>query len=224
MPTPYLPPRDADFAIWLANFSTKITAVPANYGLIAGDAVIIAAQNTAFQAAFLAATTPATRTAATVAAKDAARVLAEAVARPYATAISRNPAVTDANKANVGVTLPDPSRTPIPAPVTAPVLSVRAMIPGQVTIDYRDATDPTARAKPDGVVGMQLFAVFGTVPAVSADALSFIGQVTKTPTLLDSTGQSGKVLTMAGRWVTRAGPGGMAQNGPWSALVSTYVP
>jgi hypothetical protein len=220
----YIPAKDADFSNWLLNFSTLLTAAPTDYGLIAGDATLVAAQNTAFQAAFTAATNPATRTAVTIAAKDTARVNAEAVVRPYATQISRNPAVDPGDKTAIGVTVPDPSRSPIPAPATAPVLSIRSMIPGQVRYDYRDATDPTGRLKPFGVVALQLFASFGTVASVDPDQLSFVTQATKTPSTISTAGNAGKVMSIAGRWVTRSGPSGIAQVGPWSAIVSSVVP
>lgn len=220
----YIPAADLAFDAWLTNFSTLLTAAPTDYGLIAGDATLVAARKTAFHAALILATDPGTRTPSTVADKDAERVLAEAVVRPYATQISRNPTVSNELKTEIGVTVPDPSRSPIPAPSTAPVLSVRSMIPGQVTLDYRDAANPVPRSKPFGVIGIQLFASFGTVAAVDPDQLAFVQQVTKTPTLLSSAGQSGKIASMAARWVTRGGPGGVAQVGPWSAIVSTYVP
>lgn len=224
MPANYIPQPDAAFAAWLANFSAKLTFAPAAFGKTAGDAIAVAAQAAAFAAALISAVAPATRTSATVAAKDAARALAEAVVRPVATDISRSLIVTPANKATIGVTIPDPSRSPVAAPTTAPVLSIRAMIAGQLTLDYRDATDPTARAKPAGVVALQLFAAFGTLPATDASQLAFVAQVTKTPTLLSTAGQAGKIVSLAGRWVTRSGNGGVAQVGPWSALLTSFVP
>ena len=44
---PYIPARNANLIAWAANFSTLITASPGTYGLLAGDATAIAAQNTA---------------------------------------------------------------------------------------------------------------------------------------------------------------------------------
>lgn len=224
MPTNYIPQPDAAFAAWLANFSAKLTFAPAAFNKSAGDAAAVATQNTSFAAALIAAVAPATRTSATVAAKDAARALAEAIVRPIATDISRSLIVTPANKATIGVTIPDPSRSPVAAPTTAPVLSIRAMIAGQITLDYRDATDPTARAKPAGVVAMQLFASFGTAGATDPSQLAFLAQVTKTPTIVSSAGNAGKIVSLAGRWVTRSGAGGVAQTGPWSAMLTSFVP
>lgn len=42
---PYMPTKEADFASWLANFSTLISANPSAYGLMTTDAATIAPQN-----------------------------------------------------------------------------------------------------------------------------------------------------------------------------------
>lgn len=223
MAGPYLPNKDADFSNWLLNFATLIALLPATYGLVVGDATAISAQNTAFQAAFTLATDPGTRTPATIAAKDAARVTAEAVVRPYATQISRDPSVDPGDKAAVGVTIPDPSRTPIPAPTTTPNGVLRSASPGLATIDYRDSATPLSKAKPYGVVGVQLFAAFGTVPATDPDQLKFIAQFGKSPIFLDTAGQAGKVCTFATRYTTRSGLAGQANVGPFSTLSSFFV-
>lgn len=220
---PYIPNTDAAFATWLANFSALISAAPTVYGLVAGDAVLIATQDTAYGAAYTAATDPSSRTPVTVAAKDAARVNAEAVARPYATQISRNPAVDPGDKAAVGVTIPDPSRTPVPIPTSTPNGTLRSASPNQAIIDLRDSTTPMSKAKPYGCVGVQLWASYGTVPATDPDQLSLIGQFGKSPIFLDTAGHAGKVCTYATRYVTRSGLKGLANVGPFSALQSFFV-
>lgn len=220
---PYIPNSDALFATWLLNFSTLLTATPTVFGLVAGDAVIVAAQNTDYQAAYTASADPGTRTPVTIAAKDAARVNAEFVARPYATQISRNPAVDPGDKAAIGVTIPDPSRTPVPAPTTTANAVLRNASAGLAILDYRDSSTPLSKAKPYGVVGVQLFASFGTVPATDPAQLEMVGQFGKSPIFMPTAGNAGKVCTYATRYVTRSGPQGQAQTGPFSALSSFYT-
>lgn len=222
MANPYLPPKDADFNNWLLNFSTLITAAPTTYGLLAGDAVAIAAQNTAFAAAFTAATDPGTRGPATVAAKDAARVVAEAVIRPYAVRIASNPAVDDLDKVAVGVTVRSATRAPVPAPTTAPALMLTSAVPGVLNLQFRDATTPLVKAKPFGVIGAEVWVNFGTVPATDPAQCSYAGSYTKTPMQLDTTGNAGKVTTLFARWFNRSGNGGKSYVGPWSTSLVTY--
>lgn len=224
MQAPYLPARDVDFAAWLANFSTKLTATPTAFGLVAGDATIVAASQTAFAAAYTAATTPATRTSATIAAKDAARASAEATVRPYAVRISVNDGVTDANKVLIGVNLPNSTRTPVPAPATSPALNLVAAIIGQHTLGYHDTSTPLSKAKPFGAVGMQVYRVLGTAPVATPETAELHAVITKSPTnLATDPADRGKVATYFGRWVTRSGPSGVAQVGPFSAPLAVTV-
>jgi hypothetical protein len=221
--TPYIPNPDSQFDTWLANFSTVITAAPGTYFLTAGDAAAIAAQQVAWNTAYLA-SQGATRGPATIAAKDAARTTALAIIRPYATAIANNPAISNDDKVAVGVTVRKTVPTPVPAPTTAPDILLDSANLGVLNLRYRDHSTPSQKSKPSGVTGMQLFANFGTVAATDPAQTQFQQVVTKTPFQLDTTGQTGKVCTLFGRWMTRSGPSGIAQVGPWSApLVVTVL-
>lgn len=224
MAAPYLPASDAAFDAWLTNFSTLLTAAPATYGLVAGDAVIVAAQQTAYNAAYIAATTPATRTSVTVAAKDAARASAEAVVRPYAVSISLNAGVLDGDKTAIGVTVPKLVPTPIPAPTATPLVSLVSAVPTVATLKVVNAATPTSKAKPFGAIGVQMFAAIGTVPATDPAQLSWFSQPTKIPTAMTfDVADAGKICTVAARYITRGGNGGEAKVGPWSALVSFVI-
>jgi hypothetical protein len=221
---PYIPARDADFSAWLLNFSTLLTATPAAFGLVAGDAVIVAAQNTAFQAAYLLATDPGTRTSPTVAAKDAARVTAEGVVRPYAVGISRNAAVTPENKTAIGVNLPNTAPVPVPPPLTFPQLGFRSAEPLTHVLQYQDSGLGTGKRKPFGAIACELWRSVGTVAATDPAQARFYGLFTKSP--LRSSFEApevGKVCTYFARWTTRSGPAGAAQPGPWSAPLTIAV-
>jgi hypothetical protein len=219
----YIPPKDADFSAWLLNFSTLLTASPATYGLTAPDAVAVAAQNTAFQAALVASTDPSTRTPVTVAAKDAARAAAEFVVRPLAVAISLNAGVTPGDKTAIGVTVRSTTPTPVPAPVVAPVIALLAATPLVQQLQVRPVGSST-KAKPPGCIAIEIARSVGTVAAVDPDQLSIVGQYGKTPLTQTFAGaDQGKVVTYAARYRTRSGPAGVSQAGPWSALVSFVV-
>lgn len=223
MANPYLPAADASFDVWLLNFSLKLTAAPADFGLLAADATAVAGVTTTWSAAYLEAVTPATRTPVAIAAKDTARASAEAMVRPYASRISVNPAVTDANKILIGVTVRNTVPTPIPPPTTAPSLTLNSAISGVQTLAF---AQPAAlgKAKPYGVIGVQLFASIGTVPATDPDQAIFVSQVTKSPTVQTfAPSEIGKKVTWFARWVTRSGPGGIAQVGPWSDPLNLTV-
>lgn len=224
MQPPYIPSKDADFENWFANFSTLLTATPVAYGLTAPDAVIVAAAYTAWNAAFLLATNPTTRTSATIAQKDAERASAEATVRPYAQAISKNASVSDALKTGIGVNLINTGRTPIPPPLTTPTLSFRAATPLVHQLGYTDSALPAGKAKPFGAIGIELWRAIGTVPAVDPSQADYYAQFTKSPLTVDfASGDVGKQCTYFARWVTRSGPAGKSQPGPWSAPLTVGV-
>jgi len=221
---PYIPAPDAAFDNWSANFSTLITAAPATYGLVSGDATAIAAVVDPWHTSYLAAINPSTRTPVTVAAKDAARAAAEAVIRPYAIQISRNAAVSNDDKTAVGVNLPNTARTPVPPPTTQPVISLVSSTHNLMMIAYRDTATPTSKAKPPGAIGLDLRLWIGTGVPPTPDSVSPYGTLTKSPAAIGfSNGDIGKTAVFWGRWSTRSGPGGQAQFGPWSAPLSASI-
>ena len=214
---PYIPPQLAQFDTWLQNFTTLLTATPADFGLTAPDAVICAAQYTAFHAAYLAGTNPGTRTSATVAAMNGARVTAIATIRPYAQQISKNMSVLDADKIAIGVNLPNNAPVPIPPITDVPSLIVQPSAPGTTVFQYRQGADPTSKAKPFGAVGLELWRNIGAVAATSPDQCTLIATLTKTPQQIDnSPATNGQIMTFFCRWTTLSGPQGKAQKGPWS--------
>lgn len=223
MAAPYIPNTDADFDTWLQNFASVIAGAPSTYFLTAGDATSISIQATAFDAAYVLATGGGTRGPSTIADKDAARTTAEQVVRPYASTIAGNPAISNMDKVAVGVTVRSTTKTPVPPPSTAPVLSLVSAIAGALNFQYRDATTPLLKTKPFGVIGLQLNVAFGTVPAVSPEATAYLLTATKTPFQISTVGQTGKVVTLYARWATRGGPGGIVQTGPWSAQFVTIA-
>jgi len=222
---PYIPAADADFNNWLLNFSNELTLAPVTYGLLAGDAVIVAGVTTTWTAAYEAATNPATRTGPTIAAKDAARASAEATVRPFAQRIRVNPAVTNEARATIGVTIAAFPPTPIPPPLTNPELSLVRMTPLTHVFSYADATTPTSKAKPYGVKFCQVFVTVGIAPAVDPTVARFIGGFTKSPLQVTfDAADRGKVATYFPRWQNGSGPGGIGATGPWGTPQSFIIP
>lgn len=219
MTTPYIPPKDADFLAWLDNFDDLTAVNFAAYGLTAPQAASITTQRTNYDAAFAAATNPATRTPVTVATKDTMKATALATVRPLAQIIRNNPAVSDADKVALGLTVPDVSPTPVPAPTTFPLLDLLRATPGQHWLQYRDSDTPTSKAKPFGAKGMELWQSIGTTPAVDPASSLYLGTVTKSPLSVNQNpADVGKVATYFGRWITQRG-----LVGPWSSPVSLTV-
>lgn len=221
---PYIPAPDNAFDLWADNFQTELTASPTTYGLIAGDAVIVAALFTTWSAAFVLATNPATRTSATIADKDAARAAFEATVRPYAQRIRVNPGVSNLDRVTIGVTVAVFPPTPIPAPLTNPVLSLIRALPLTHVLAYADSDTPTTKAKPYGVKQLQLSCTIGVAPAVDPDAARYLGGYTKSPLQVShQAGDRGKYATYFSRWQNGSGPGGVGATGPWGNPISFII-
>lgn len=218
MATSYIPATDADFNNWIVNFSTLLTAAPTTYGLVAGDATAVAAVTLTWTTAYPLATDPSTRTSVTIAAKDAARIAATSLIRPLAVSISLNGGVDNSDKTAIGVTVRVTTPTPVPPPVTQPALSLESSQHNVQTLRYYDTATPDTKAKPPGVIGLELWQGIGVAAAIDPSQCTYLTTDTKSPTVITFDGtQVGKLVTYFGRWVTRSGPGGRAQKGPWSA-------
>lgn len=218
-----IPASDGGFRTWLLNFSTLLTASPAVFGLVAGDALAVATAYAAYDAAYTSATDPGTRTSATIAAKDTAKASALDIVRPLAVNISLNSAVTDENKVIIGVTVRKTTPTPIPAPVVAPVIALLSATPLVMQLQITPVGAGN-KAKPAGCKTIEVARIVGTVAATDPSQLEVVGLYGKTP-LIQSFGapDQGKLATFAARYRTQSGPGGVSQAGPWSALVSFHV-
>jgi hypothetical protein len=201
----YIPARDGDFGAWLDNFSALISASPTTYGLTSADATNLASVTAAWDSAYAAAISGATRGPMTVNLKDVARVNATAVARTLATIIQANPGITDAQKTALGLTVRKTLPTPIPAPTSSPLLTFIAATPLQHTLRFADQSTPAARAKPFGVQSLQLYvSVLGGPPPTGPGPSNLV--FTKNPIAVNfSTDNIGKIATYQAAWITQRG-------------------
>jgi hypothetical protein len=220
MPDSYIPPRDADLDDWGVNFTGLITAAPATYGLVPADATAIAAAFAVWHAAYLASYDGTTRGPMTIAAKDAAKVVWLATARPYAQTIANNAAVDTADKIALGVNPRTNPPSPIATPTTMPVLVFATAQSLLHQFRFRDATAlPSSRAKPSGVMQLQVYAAASTTVVTNPLVLPLKQVATKSPFAVawDPTDRA-KTAYYAGRWITRTG-----LVGPWSDITPLVI-
>lgn len=217
---PYIPAKDAQFGNWIDNFSALITANPATYGLVAGDATAIAGVTAAWDAAYALVTSPMTKTPNTVSAKNVAKINALATVRPYSQAISLNAGVSSADKIALGLNPRQSVPVPITAPTTYPALSFGPALSLTAVIRYRDQlASPSVKAKPYGVLQCYLYGLPSTTPVTDPTTMKFLGGLTKSPSPVSwPSGNAGMTAYYAARWATRKG-----LVGPWSPIVSQII-
>jgi hypothetical protein len=180
MATNFIPSRGADLVNWSANFNTLIGATPTAYGLTTAQATAYGTAHTAYANAYSTATDPSTRTKSTIITKDVTRASLVALARQLARIIQANPAVTPAQKADLGLTVREVEPSPRPAPATPPDIDVISMMGSTVKIRLHDATTASRRGKPEDVIGAAVFSFVGTAPPTDTGAWKFEGNTTKT--------------------------------------------
>jgi hypothetical protein len=131
--------------------------------------------------------------------------------------------VSDALKIGIGVNIPDVPPTPIPAPSTSPLPAFISAIPLETTLAYKDS-GTLGKAKPFGAIGVEIWQSIGTVFATDPEQCLFVKTVTKTPLKMQyAADDQGKKATIFMRFTTRSGPGGVAQNGPWSTPLNYII-
>ena len=185
---------------------------------MAGDAAAVAAAFATFDAALAISTAPSTRTPVTVQDTQTARNNLSVLSRSYAAIIRNNQGVADSDKVALGLVLRNPHPTPIPAPGTAPVLGLVGLTPGVMTLTFRDTgSSVKSRARPAGVMGLELHCLFGTVAPATPAATPFLEIHTRSPFAVNvPSGSVGSHAWMYGRWLNAKG-----EYGPWSALLDT---
>jgi hypothetical protein len=146
----YIPSRDSEFKLWSATLVTGIGSNPTGYGVSAGKMTALGDAQAKFDDDLNA------HLAAQAAAKTATQTKRQSrsdfvdLIREVVKGIQANPAVTDAMKTAIGITVPDDHRTPAPVPTTHPIPQIEDIEPLTHDVRYADSASGT-RAKPDGV-------------------------------------------------------------------------
>lgn len=184
MPIPiFEPKKDADLVTWSSNFQTKITATPTAYGLTAAQATAYTTLNTAWSTAYNRATNPNTNSKQAIIAKNTARHnLVDGVGGAWqlVDVVQAFPATTNDMRGELGLRIPDTSMTPIPAPATAPDLSIVATMGRIIKVRLRDQENPDRRGKPDGVNGATVLFYAGETAPADPAVWVFLANTSKT--------------------------------------------
>lgn len=218
--SPAIPNADSLYDAFLYNWKTLLTASPATFGMVAGDATAISTQYTNWHSAYILASDVPNRTPAIVAAKNYQKALSLILLRQQYMLIKANPSVLDEDKTAIGVRVTDPVPTPIPPPTTAPVLTAINNAPLTMLLDAHDSDTPTTRRKPAGVIGLQLVRKIGVTPETDPDNCTLMGLYSRFPVSIGEFAPSdaGKYATFFACWTNAKG-----QEGPWSAARTQII-
>lgn len=203
---------------WSLNFSTKITATPTVYDLTASEATAYAALHADFTTRLATAENPSTRTKETITLKNTSKLALLARARQFCKVIKASPTVTDGQRVSLGLLPRDISPTPVPAPVSRPLLVVDPF--GNLIV--RDETAAERRSRPTGTIGAIIYSAIQTdaAPApLTPDQTRFAGLATRDKFAVGlPEGSTGKTLYVMAQWIN-----GKGELGPVSAVVKTLI-
>lgn len=218
----YIPRPDANFDAWSAYFWASLSNWWIEQGFDPSEIKDVQIAVDAWHEAYAAHVSAQAAAEAARQTKDAARRAAEAAIRPTVARVQVMPMVTNATRAQFGISLRDTTRTPAPTPTTAPSAIITSG--GRLTHRLRliDPATPTRRARPKGVARAELYVVL-TSPADPAPsdiaAYRYVESVSDgTATLSFAPADGGKQAHYITRWVTQTGG-----KGPWSDATSATI-
>jgi hypothetical protein len=206
----YLPGPDADYQAWVTNFVTYANANLAALGLVAADMTPVTTNQTTFNTNFAAHIAAKAAAQAAKQAKDEGRSGLTAAIRPLVRRLQASSAVSNAEREALGINVAaEPS--PIGPPTTAPLCSIECGARLQHTLRFVDETTPTRKAKPAGVLGVEIWNKVGETPPASESELRFVAVDTNAPYVLNfPAADGGKTAYYWLRWVSPTG-----ERGPW---------
>lgn len=210
MPHDFIPEREGDLLNWSRNFCDLIVAQPTMFGLTADQAAWYAALDDNYATEYFRSRNNEMRTPGQIQKKNAAKKALKAAARLLARIVRATPGVTNAERARLGLTVPDEELTPATRPSDPPILSLLPSTGRVVRVRLQDNASPTRRGKPHGVAGAAVFSYVGDKPSGRLGDWTFEGNMTR-PTFaidIDSTVPAGARVWIAAMWYnTRGKPG-----------------
>ena len=218
----YMPRPDGDFAAWANHYYDAVEKWYSVQGFDPNELKALKEALSAWNAAFPVHVKAQAAAEGARQAKDAARAALEKEVRPVTNFVQGYPKTTNADRAEMGITVRDTSPSPAPAPSSRPLALVES---GQrLTHQLRlvDESTPTRRARPAGVLGAEVW-----VKLVDADqpaptdpaALTFLTMTTKPSFRAEfKAGEGGKTAVYMARWVNTRG-----EKGPWSEITTATV-
>ncbi len=215
----YIPAADAALSAWADNFVTYVLANVATLGLTAPDIAGVGGAHPAWTAAFAAHTAAQAAAQAARQTKDDARATLETEIRSLTRRLQASPSVDDTERQAMGITVADTVVTTAALPATRPIVTVDTSQRLQHVIAFADEATPTRKAKPSGVMGVEIWVKIGDPPPTDPNELTFLSLDTRTPyTTVYSGADGGKTAHYMLRWVNTNGV-----KGPWSETASATI-
>ena len=219
----YFPRVEADLQAWMNQFAAYAGGHLAELGITAAEVAPITAAQADFNGKYAAHTVAHQAAKSARQAKDDSLVALKATVRTLVRRLQASPAVSDAERAALGITVADTVKTVATGAVSSrPLASVATGQRLQHELRIRDEATPTRRAKPEGVMGCEIWvklAAPGEPAPVDAHGLTFLALCTTGRYVAQYDGaHGGQTAHYLLRWVRKH-----SAKGPWSETLSATI-
>lgn len=204
----YVPAKDSDLRDFATNYLETIDGAETSFGLVEADATALGSLRTAYNNALDAFQAQQTTTRVARQTKDAAKIALVAKLRQLSKRVQATPTVSDAQRADLQITIPDRVPTAVSAPSSQPVLSVDFSKRREHRISAVDSATPNSKAKPAGAVGFGLWRKVQANQPADHTSMEFIGVISSGSHRLEfEESQIGQTAWYVARWMTATGKG-----------------
>lgn len=215
----YIPTSDADFNTWQDNLHKYAAANLAALGLTAADLTPLTSAQSAWATAYSNHITAQASAQGASQSKSFARDNYESGLRTFVQGIQAKANLADSHRAALQINVRSTKRTAAGLPDTRPVVKIDTSQRLRHTVSFNDEKTPTRRARPEGVMGCEIWVKIGDPAPTDPSQLHFLAMDTATPYVAQYDGaDAGKVAHYMLRWVNRRG-----ESGPWSQTVSATI-
>jgi hypothetical protein len=224
----FMPRSDREMIDFLNVFYPYLSSNAVPLGLTAADATVLNSQKNTFETAYTQNNGAQQTAQAARQNKDTARDAVDATVRMLVRRIQANPAVTDVQRASLGITVKDKVQTLAAGAAAAtngasrPVGIVDTSQKLRHEIRFFDEHTPTSRKKPEGATGCEIWVKIvengGAAPKDVAEC-QYLATDTATPYVAEYDGMhAGKMAHYILRWLYKGG-----EKGPISEVVSATI-
>ncbi len=215
----YIPSADGEFTPWVANFLTYVSAHLIELGLEATDVDFIVQEQTNWDFAYGQHTTAQANARSKREQKVEQRDILTASLRALVARLQASPLVDDTKRQAMGITVRAPRQTTASTPATHPLGWVDTSERLRHSVGFRNNSGTMGNAKPDGVIGCEVWVKIDGPPPVDGTEVSFVGMATRSPfTVVHDGADGGKKAHYMLRWM-----GSRGEAGPWSETVSATI-
>ena len=216
----FIPENDTVFNGWQANLTAYVLTNKVRFNIPDDSWDSLGQMKSVWEAKYVITGKPETRTTPAVQAKNEAKKNYVSELRKFIKGfLQYNPAVTDEDRASMGLPIHSTSRKPVPTPTTHPEFDVDTSMMRRLNIRFRDAGKNTS-AKPFGVHGAEIRWAILNAPPSTVDELVNVAFDTRTPFMLEfADNERGKTVYFCLRWENTR-----SVKGPWGAFGSAVIP